>query len=428
MNYINSNLVNRWLTDFKSAISKGFLYIVLSGVLNKGILFFYSFILIRVLSKESFGSLTYAQNILNLALLLQGFGVGVGILQYCSLAKTENDRYSYMRYGLKIGFNFNIIISALTILIAVYIPLPVPLSNEYLLYLSLFPLLSVIVEAFISYIRACLKNKMYSILTVSNSVLLLISAVIGSKLFDVKGVIIGRYVAYALSILLVCYLLISEVKFFWGEINLTYKNRMSFLKFSVTSMLTNSMSSILYLLDTLIIGIVFKEASIIANYKVATIIPFNLSFIPSTVMMFMYPYFAKNISNKNWIRKNSIKIVEYFAVLNFMLCFFLFVFAESILTILFGQQYSSSSDIFRVLVIGFFIAGTFRVPSGNILASIGKIKVNFINSIISGVVNILLDIVLIYIYGAIGAAFATALTFFISSFISTTYLFYYLKK
>lgn len=68
-------------------------------------------------------------------------------------------------------------------------------------------------------------------------------------------------------------------------------------------------------------------------------------------------------------------------------------------------------------MIGYIIAGTFRVPYGNILASLGLVKANFINAIFSGIANIVLDVVLIIKYGSIGAAYATLIVFMISSFI-----------
>ena len=79
-------------------------------------------------------------------------------------------------------------------------------------------------------------------------------------------------------------------------------------------------------------------------------------------------------------------------------------------------------------MFGYIVAGSFRAPAGNILASIKKVKVNFYNAIITGIANIILDVILIYKYGSNGAAVATVLVFIITSIISNTYLFRYLKE
>jgi O-antigen/teichoic acid export membrane protein len=79
-------------------------------------------------------------------------------------------------------------------------------------------------------------------------------------------------------------------------------------------------------------------------------------------------------------------------------------------------------------MLGYLVAGTFRIPSGNVLSAIGKLRVNFWNAVISGTANILLDVVMIKLYSAMGAAYATVIVYVISSVISTGYLWRYLKK
>ncbi len=95
---------------------------------------------------------------------------------------------------------------------------------------------------------------------------------------------------------------------------------------------------------------------------------------------------------------------------------------------LFGAKYLDAVPVFRILMLGYFVASTFRIPSGNALSAIGKLRVNFWNAVISGITNILLDVVMIKLYGAIGAAYATVIVYVISSVISTGYLWRYVKK
>lgn len=72
---------------------------------------------------------------------------------------------------------------------------------------------------------------------------------------------------------------------------------------------------------------------------------------------------------------------------------------------------------FNILMLGYLISGSFRIPFGNILASLGLVKANLINAVLSGAVNIVLDIVFIMKYGSIGAAYATLIVFVVSSII-----------
>nr|WP_254908709.1 polysaccharide biosynthesis C-terminal domain-containing protein [Clostridium tyrobutyricum] len=78
--------------------------------------------------------------------------------------------------------------------------------------------------------------------------------------------------------------------------------------------------------------------------------------------------------------------------------------------------------------VGYLIAGTFRIPSGNIMASMKLVKVNFYNSIITGLVNIVFNIVLIMNFGSVGASISTVLAYALSGIISNIYIVRYLKQ
>lgn len=80
-----------------------------------------------------------------------------------------------------------------------------------------------------------------------------------------------------------------------------------------------------------------------------------------------------------------------------------------------------------MLSIGYFIAGTFRIPFGNLLAAMGKIKCNFYTTLFSGILNIILDMILIKRYGSIGAATATISIFIFSSILGGYFLYKNLK-
>ena len=67
-----------------------------------------------------------------------------------------------------------------------------------------------------------------------------------------------------------------------------------------------------------------------------------------------------------------------------MISFVLIIFAQLIIRIVFVVEYMDSVLPFRILSFGYLIAGTFRIPGGNIIANLKKVKANFYNSIISG--------------------------------------------
>lgn len=401
--------------EIKEILKKGLIQIFSANVINKVVQFITIAFLTQIISKEDYGSFTYAQNLMSFVLLFEGAGVTTGILQYCSISKNTEEKVSILKYGVRIGIVVNVILSIGVFFYAIFGKLPIEGSRSSLMMLACVPIFSVIFSAIQVYLRSTFRNSEFSILTSFNTIIYFLATVGLSLKMSVTGLIIGMYIAYLLSIILGAWFIRKDV--FKKNMKLDKNfDKIKFLKYSIVTVLTNAMSQILYLLDTQLIGVFTKDEAILASYKVATTIPFNLIFIPTSIMVFAYPYFAQNKNDKEWIGKRVTQLTKILLVVNLVIGIGGIIFSDLILSI-FGKQYLDAKACFIVLMIGYVIAGTFRVPYGNILASLGLVKANLINAIFSGIANIILDVILIIKYGSIGAAYATLLVFIISSLI-----------
>ncbi|MDU4738878.1 MULTISPECIES: oligosaccharide flippase family protein [Clostridium] len=401
--------------ELKEILKKGLIQIFSANVINKVVQFITIAFLTQIISKEDYGSFTYAQNLMSFVLLFEGAGVTTGILQYCSVSKDSKEKIGILKYGVSRGILVNIILSIGVFIYAIFGKLPIEGSRNSLMMLACVPIFSVVFNSIQVYLRSTFRNTEFSILTSFNTIVYFLATVGLSLKLGVSGLIIGMYIAYLLSIVLGAWFIRKDL--FYNKIKLDSKfDKVKFLKYSIVTVLTNAMSQILYLLDTQLIGIFTKDEAVLASYKVATTIPFNLIFIPTSIMVFAYPYFAQNKNDKAWIKNRVSQLTKILLVINVVIGLGGVIFSDLILSI-FGKQYLDAKACFNVLMIGYIIAGTFRVPYGNILASLGLVKANFINAIFSGIANIVLDVVLIIKYGSIGAAYATLIVFMISSFI-----------
>jgi len=413
--------------DILFLVRNGFFHIFSANVINKIIQFGISVIIVRVITKEAFGMWSYANNILSFFLLVEGLGVVPGLLQFASSSKTREEKLSYLKYALLVGILFNVGLAIAILLFTTFFQLPVRGSTEILKYLSLIPLVHVFFNILQIFLRSDLRNKQFSLVTIINTLTFFFGVLIGGYLFDIRGIVWGRYLSYIISSFVALWFVKDYYKIFVNVKIPNKEQRQDFLKFSIVSMLTNTISQMLYLLDTFLIGIIIQSGTVVASYKTATLIPFALNFIPSSVMTFAYPYFAKHKDDKNLVKNYFLKLQKYLLLLNLVISILLIVFAPFVIRLIFGAEYLDSVLPFRILSFGYLIAGTFRIPAGNIIASLKKVKVNFYNSIISGGANIVLDIILIKNYGSVGAAVATVAVFVISSFVSNIYLRKYLK-
>lgn len=413
--------------DILFLIRNGFFHIFSANVINKIIQFGISVVIVRVITKEAFGMWSYANNILSFFLLIEGLGVVPGLLQFASAAKDKEEKLSYLKYALLVGSLFNTILAIAIFLFTIFFELPIRGSTEILRYLSFLPLITILFNTLQVFLRSDLRNKQFSLVTVINTLAFFFGVLIGGYFFEIAGIIWGRYLSYFISCFIAAWFVKDYYESFLKAKLPSSSNRQEFLKFSIVSMLTNSISSILYLLDTFLIGIFIQSETVVASYKTATLIPFALNFIPASVMTFAYPYFAKNKDNKEVVKKYFLKMQRYLFLLNLVISVLLITFAPFIIKVVFGEEYLDSLMPFRILSLGYLIAATFRIPAGNVIASLRKVKVNFYNSIVSGSANVVLDIILIKRYGSNGAAIATVLIFIISSIISNIYLRKYLK-
>lgn len=411
------------LKNLKILFRTGFFHIFGSNVINKIIGFLSSIILVRLLTKAEYGIFTYSWNIYSILILANGLGMESAVLQICS-EKTGDDEFckKATSYGAKIGFGFNCLLCVGLAVIGFFIPLAYNGANTLIKLLCFLPLCQLLYNLTCIVLRYQRKNSEYSKLTIINTSLLLIGSVVGALLFKEKGLILGYYIAYISSAFVGnrVYGVHLEIK----SNGLMKQVQKDLISIGLVSMINNGISELLYLLDVFILGIVASNEAVLASYKVATIIPTAMAFIPLSLMTYTYPYFAEHKDDKSWCLSNYKKILFGFGGFNLVISSILFLGANIFVEILFGSQYIDAVPVFRLLAINYFISGTFRIISGNLLVTQRKLKFNTIVAVLSGIVNVIADYFFIQFWGSIGAALATVLVVAFSSIMNTTYLIY----
>lgn len=411
------------LKKIKQLYSKGFFHIIGSNILNKIMQFCSGIFIVRVLTKEEFGIFTYAQNLLAFFLLINGLGITSGFLQYGSRnIDNEELKNSIANYSLKYGIGINLLISFLVIIYSIFGKFKVEEARIIFRMMLFFPIIALVIEMIQIYLRINLKNKEMAKISNLNIFFNLIGMLLGSYVYGVIGLVVGKYIGNLISIFnCLKYLKIIYLN---NVLKISQELKKEIIKFSIVAVFNNGISQLLYIIDIFLLGIIIPDKNIIASYKTATLIPFALNFIPLSIMTYLYPYIAKNIENKIILRKYLKQLLIYLGGINLIISIGLILFSHLIITIIFGKNYLDSKNVFIILSIGYFIAGTFRIPFGNMLAAMGKLKYNFYITLFSGGLNIMLDIIFIKKYGSIGAAIATVSIFIFSSILGG----YFIKK
>jgi O-antigen/teichoic acid export membrane protein len=407
---------------------KGLFHIFGTSIINKILAFFTNIFVVNFLSKTDYGILGYSNNLINIFLLFSGLGLTSGILQFCSEKRSKKEINAIHRYGFTCGILINVILAIIIFIFSRLAPIQIEESRNYISILGFMPVVQYTYDYITTILRTKKMNKQYASIQNLNVFLYFMCSIIGAYKFGIAGVIFGRYLAFIITFIFALLFLKKIYKEIFNKIVLEKTIRNELVKYSVICCASNSISQLLYLLDVFFIGTIIANEIIIAEYQVATLIPNALLFIPMNLMVFIYPYIAEKKDDKKWVKKIYIKIITYMGIFNLILGVILYILAPAIINILWGKEYLGSVNSFRILVLSFIISSTFRIPSGNILAMIRKVNVNLCISIISGLANIVLDILLIRNLGSAGAAIATLFVVIISSIISTSYIFVYLNK
>lgn len=406
--------------------STGFFHVFGSSAINKVISFASSIVIVRLISKSEYGTFSYANNLLNLFMIICGFGAASGILQICSEQRDELEKQLFYAYGCRTSFITNCFLSIIILLIAFFAPLKIAGANACLLIMAFLPIFSYIYEMQTFYLRTQRRNKEYAYSNTFSTLVIFFLTCILSFFFQVKGLVAAKYIAFTLSAIFV----LQRFKIGYPitkKVRITREMNKQFWGISIITTINNGMSSLMYMLDVFVLGIVVPDSTVIASYKLATNIPTALAFVPAAFVTYIYPYFALNKDDKTWVTRKFVVVAGALTTICSIIAIILLLFAPYIISILFGSEYLDAVPCFRILSISFVISAVFRTLPGIILVTQRKLKFNLYIAAISSLLNTFLNVVFILRWQSIGAAYATLFTVIVTGIINTTYLLHILK-
>ena len=98
-------MLDNFLIVLRTLFKKGLVHMLGANVLNKVLSFLSSIFLVRILSKIDYGTYSYVQNIITFFILSNGLGVVSGFLQFGSLYRNSEKKYSYFKLDCLVEAN-----------------------------------------------------------------------------------------------------------------------------------------------------------------------------------------------------------------------------------------------------------------------------------------------------------------------------------
>ena len=387
---------------------RGFFHVFGANVINKVVAFLANILVVRFMTKDDYGIFSYANSIYSVALLFTSLGMISAVLIYCAEKRPDGEKAQYYRYGLTRGSAVDVGLALVLFAIAVVVPLPVEGSSVYIALMAPLLLLDYVFQFESIALRSKKENRRFSALQIAQSSTYGALSCVGAYVGGVVGLIVARYMAYAFSVFLGAFLLRGMGLGMRGAPPLGKGQARGMWRYSIENGAAALMNMLLFQIDVIVVGLVLTEATSVAAYKVATMLPEGFLFIPGSVLVFAGPYFIEHNDDMRWFRRNAKRMFACVEAVMLVIAAGLIAFAEPVITLLWGDIYLDSVSAFRIMALTLLVS-PLRTVCVNLLACLRMTRENLVVSVIGLAVNVILVYLLTVAFGLDGAAWTTVI-------------------
>ena len=391
---------------FKKKSLNNLIWLSSDKFLRSGILFILTVFVAQYLGPEKFGTLNYILSIISIFYIFSALGLEPIIVKKIVESKKKKNFILSTSLILRIFSSF--ICYSLLFLILNLLNFNQELLN-YTLIIGLTLFLKS-TEVFFSYFHAKLISKM---IIISQFIGLFFLVTFQIILLINKSALIYFFWSYLLEVLIVSILIVifyckknSLHNFFVFKFNLA-KN----LVLKSWPILFSGIGIIVYMrIDQIMLGTMISQKSV-GIYSAAVRISEIWHFIPKIILISITPYLI-NFYNKD-IKKFKFEIIKFIKLnilISLVISLLIFLFSETIVSLLFGQNYVDSVQIIKIHIWSTIFVSIGVITSQWYILSNNQMY-SFIYIFLGAVINIILNFYLIPAFGVNGAAIATLLSY-----------------
>lgn len=394
----------------RGLIERGALHIFLGNFVTKFVAFFGSIFIVRLLSKADYGTLGYMENLFHYVYLFAGLGLTNALFRYVILADNIIKKRTFYDYVIQKSTMLNLALVIVSCVIAVCYPHPEQFQQAtWLLPILLLSIpLNSLVDSHTGMLRAMFNNKAYALASCLTIVLVVGLKYALSVIWGLNGAVFAALLAYgAMTLILTVYIhkcYFSEVP---KEPLKDPKEKKAVFGYSIQYMITNGIWALFMLNDVFLLGQLLGDSAMVADYKVAYVLPGNLSLISSSIGVFVSPYFVKHENDVHWIKRHYKKTFLVTMGIVGLAVVAVYILAGPLITLLYGRQYLNVVPVMRILLIASFINNGLRYTNANLLSAMGQVKYNMFVSITGLVVQVTVNLFVIPRHGMMGIAYTS---------------------
>jgi len=381
----------------------------------KGIAFIFFIILniflARYLGPEKFGAWSFFFSMLSIIVLFSDLGINISTRKFVAQYSQTKKLRSILESSLKIRFFSALIIASIFLLLYSFLADAIDRPEFKNMFLFATPLL--FLSAFVEYFKALFqglhKLKYNFFINASEQGLKLILTVLFLIFMNrlIALVYSFNFALLATGILGFCLLYfhfyknLPSAKEPFGKEILKYSLPIFFATISFTMAAE---------IDTVMLGFLSNDIEV-GVYAVAKKIIVEMPQISLALALGVMPIFARMTKeNKLELKKFFHKLLKYNIFIFILVALLILTVGRILVPMIFGPAYSDSSLILVLLTPYLFLASQ-SIFLEQLLDYRGLAKKRALNFILVIVLNISINIYLIPIYGAVGAAIATSVSY-----------------
>lgn len=402
----------RTLVNFTSLLS--------SEIFSKAVQFFLFIYLARALGAEQFGIFSFSLAFGFVFIILVDFGFSHLLIREISRDRKKASKFLSHTVIAKLLF------SLLTLGVA-YLFLEVMNYDATVRIIALtmlsFSILQTFTELHSSVFKA-FEQMQYEAMIKVGRMMVLVSSVVyvmseGNTLATVSLMFVLTEILALLTSMSLVYS--QFVKLQWS-FNASYLKRL--IKKSSLFCLSFAFGILYLYIDSIMLS-KMKGVVEVGLYSAATNLVIALMFIPLVYAQSVYPVMSRlHLTAKKTLRFMFSRSIKYMIMLAFPFSIGIFLLSKEIISLLYGPEYASSATVLTILC--WFLFFKFLNPIiGYTLMSINKQKTRLFSQGLAAGVNIILNFLLIPLFGIIGAASATLITEILFFCIYSTFIFRY---
>ena len=401
-------------------ITANFLSLISSQVISKVIQLIIFVYLARILGKSDFGIFSFGLAFAFLFVILADFGLST--LMVREMSRDKKSASKYLSNAIVIKF----ILSIITLLFAYLVLNIMDYSTEVKIvaYIMLgFTLMQSLTELHYSIFRAF--ERMYYDAFIKILRMFILAGAIFYLIKNNYG-LLEFSLAFLVTefIVIIIAFFITYTRFIKISLEFDYNFSKKLLKKSSIFCLSLVFSSLYMYIDVIMLSKMRSTAEV-GIYSVATNIIIALIFIPLMYGNAIYPVLSRfYISSKKSLVLAYEKSFKYMFIIGLPIATGIYIFSDKIILLLYGKVYIESAIVLSILS-GYLFLKFLNPVTGFTLMAINKQKSRLFSQGLSALLNIILNFILIPLYGFIGAAIATLITEIIFFITYTLFIYKY---